>query len=870
MRTFRLLGLVLITMLVSINFAACSDGNEQDDLDPDKNSTITIDSSIITNGLAFAAEGSIKSVSFTTNTDWTLNIASTTGGSIWCMASVASGKKGEASVEFTTLDNSDYDDRSVSVTIKAGTASQTFTIIQKCKEAILVTTDKFEIVQEGGSINVEVKSNIDYQMEISETAKSWITETNTRALTTHNHTFSVAANEEYEKREGEIYFKKGEHVETVKVYQAGGAVIVLTKEKYEVSDKGETITVEIKSNVEYGIKMPQVDWIYDEASVRGASSHTLKYIINPNETYDSRSAQIIYFDKNNTASADTLTIIQVQKDAIVIGNNEYTIDAKGKTIEVELSSNIDYTISIADDGKDWISCVENTRALTTKKIKFNIAENTSDDSRASHITFASGNGVSQNIKIIQQGVLPVIHVETAGTLSRLINSSVKDEITKLKITGNLNSTDTEFLRKMKKIQVLDLSEVNMTKLGYYSFQLCNKLTSVVMPDGVTSIGKYAFGGCSRLTSIAIPDKVITLSSNAFQFCTELTSIDVGEDNTEYSSIDGALYDKNASTLLKCPEGKISIAIPGNMANIGDIAFYLCSRLTSINVDENNAKYLSIDGALYDKNASTLIKCPEDIPSITIPNSVTSIGDESLSRLNLTSITIPNSVINIGDRALSSSNFTSITIPNSVTSLGNGAFDNCSYLTSITLPNSVTTIGNETFAGCSGLTSITIPNSVTSIGIEAFSCCRRLTSITIPGGVTSIGMEAFSWCSGLTSITISKGVTKIGINAFWGCSSLTSVTIPNSVTSIGKGAFSACFGLTSITIPNSVTSIGDYAFWGCSRMREIHIGYKSVSGMNPSVFENVDTSVCVLYVPRGCKNAYSIADGWRSFKNIVEE
>lgn len=78
--------------------------------------------------------------------------------------------------------------------------------------------------------------------------------------------------------------------------------------------------------------MPQVDWIYDEASVRGASSHTLKYIINPNETYDSRSAQIIYFDKNNTASADTLTIIQVQKDAIVIGNNEYTIDAKGKTI----------------------------------------------------------------------------------------------------------------------------------------------------------------------------------------------------------------------------------------------------------------------------------------------------------------------------------------------------------------------------------------------------------------------------------------------------------------------------------------------------------------------------------------------------------
>lgn len=817
MRTSKLLlGIFLIAILASVNLLACSDGNEQNELNPNPSETptITIDSNLVTNGLVFGPEESERSVSFTTNTDWTLNIASTTGGSTWCTASAVNGNKGEISIKFVAIENTDYDDRSVTVTIKAGTVNKTFTITQKCKEAILLTADKFEIGQKGGAINVEVKSNIDYQMEISETAKNWITQTNTRVLTTHNHIFRIAANEEYEKREGEIFFKKGDCIEVVKVYQTGGAVIMLTKEEYAISDKGEIITVEIKSNVEYGIKMPQVDWIRDEASTRGTSSHTLKYIISPNETYDSRSTQIIYFDKNNTANADTLTIIQMQKDAIVVANSEYAIDAKEQTIEVELSSNIDYTISVADDGKDWISRVENTRALTVKKIRFNIAENTSEDSRTSYIAFASGNGISQNIKIIQQGELPAIHVATVGTLSQLIDSSVKDEITKLKITGKLNSTDLEFLRKMKKIQVLDLSEVNMARLGAYSFQVCQNLTSITLPnsltsigegvfwecshlasvtipDGVTSIGEYVFGGCSRLTSITIPGRVTDLASNAFFFCTKLTSINVDKYNSKYSSIDGVLYDKNASTLIKCPEGKISITIPGSVTNIGDIAFYLCSNLTSINVDKSNAKYLSIDGALYDKNASTLIKCPESKALITIPNSVTGIGDKALSRLSLTSITIPNSVVSIGDEAFSRSNFTSITIPNSVTSFGNGVFSNCSYLTSIMLPNSVTSIGKEMFSGCSYLTSITIPNSVTSIGVEAFSCCRNLTSITIPCSVTSVGVEAFSWCSALTSATISNGVTKIGINAFWGCSSLASIVIPDSVTSIGKGAFYGC-------------------------------------------------------------------------------
>jgi hypothetical protein len=150
---------------------------------------------------------------------------------------------------------------------------------------------------------------------------------------------------------------------------------------------------------------------------------------------------------------------------------------------------------------------------------------------------------------------------------------------------------------------------------------------------------------------------------------------------------------------------------------------------------------------------------------------------------------------------SCSSLTSITIPDSVTSIGDYAFESCSSLTSITIPDSVTSIGDGAFRHCSSLTSITIPDSVTSIGEDAFYDCTSLSSITIPDGVTSIGSNAFSYCSSLTSITIPNSVVSIGGDAFYSCSSLTSITIPDSVTSIGEDAFSSCTSLASITIPN---------------------------------------------------------------------
>ena len=269
-----------------------------------------------------------------------------------------------------------------------------------------------------------------------------------------------------------------------------------------------------------------------------------------------------------------------------------------------------------------------------------------------------------------------------------------------------------------------------------------------------------------------------------------------------------------------------------------------------------------------------------LTSISIPNSVTSIGNSAFrSCSSLTSVSIPNSVITIGNSAFSECiNLTSVSIPNSVTSIGNSVFSSCIRLISISIPNSITTIGNSAFYNCSGLTSISIPNSVTSIGEGAFTSCNGLTSISIPNSVTSIGDNAFSYCRSLASVSISNSVTTIEKSVFSSCSSLTSVSIPNSVTSIEEYAFYKCSNLASITIPNSVTSIGNSAFRDCYRLTTIYC-------LNPtpptcdgiSTFESGSQrdkydvyNYATVHVPMGSGELYSSAYEWRYFNKIKED
>jgi hypothetical protein len=216
---------------------------------------------------------------------------------------------------------------------------------------------------------------------------------------------------------------------------------------------------------------------------------------------------------------------------------------------------------------------------------------------------------------------------------------------------------------------------SVTSIEDYVFYRCNMLEYVMIPNSVTSIGGSAFDGCRRLANVTIPSSVTSIGSFAFASCTNLTSV----------------------------------LIPNGVTNIGRCAFIGCRFLMDIEVEDENAAYSSINGVLYNKEQTALIYYPlgREEHNYIIANSVTSIACRAFSGCNfLEQVTIPNGVTSIGDNAFNGSGLTSVEIPNSVMSIEESAFEECTHLQSVTIGKGLMCIGRKAFYRCNGLTSAT--------------------------------------------------------------------------------------------------------------------------------------------------------------------
>ena len=288
------------------------------------------------------------------------------------------------------------------------------------------------------------------------------------------------------------------------------------------------------------------------------------------------------------------------------------------------------------------------------------------------------------------------------------------------------------------------------KIGNYVFSGCVNLTGVTIPNSVLSIGEGAFECCSSLNNISIPNSVKSIGDIAFSSCTNLTSVNIPNSVVKIGDYAFAWCENLAG-----------VSIPESVTHIGYCAFIACDKLAKIEVDDNNLNYSSLNGDLYNKSMTKLIQYAigKTDKTFVIPDSVTTIDDSAFqSASNLSSVIIPDSVTSIGYAAfVDCENLTKITIPDSVTQIEYHAFYNTAYYNNqpkgvvylsnwvigykgddrlknfkISLKPGTKGIANYSFEWQENLISITIPDSVINIGRSAFSECERLADVYYKG------------------------------------------------------------------------------------------------------------------------------------------
>ncbi len=378
-----------------------------------------------------------------------------------------------------------------------------------------------------------------------------------------------------------------------------------------------------------------------------------------------------------------------------------------------------------------------------------------------------------------------------------------------------------------------------------AFEQCRSLTELIIPNSVKTIEDWSFSYCINLNDVTLSNNLISIRD--FAFC---------ESGLSRISIPSSVISIGNGAFYYC-HNLTDISLPENIVEIGEAAFTGCSKLIRIDVDDNNENFYSYNGVLYDKSLTSLLACPGIISELQIPQGVVRIESSAFSFCdNLTHVTIPDSVIFIGNSAFSyCQNLENIAIPNSVTSIGSHAFAGCKSIQQICLPDSVTRISEGLFEGCSSLENILIPNSITSIDAEAFISCSSLKYITIPDSVVSIGRKAFSNCISLSHILLSDSISKIASFTFDNCQDLKSIAIPDNVSVIEDGAFRDCTSLYSITMPSNVKKLGEQAFYNTT----VHYNHSffimgETTDFDIDVFNSEEMPTIYCY-------EYSDAEGW---------
>lgn len=447
---------------------------------------------------------------------------------------------------------------------------------------------------------------------------------------------------------------------------------------------------------------------------------------------------------------ETIDIDKANKNFVLVDNIIYSKDKK-RVMHCMSSRTKDVNIL---DGVEEISFAAFGGCEGLKKI--NIPKSVK---RIAPYAFSSCVGVDtfivpEGVKEIEEGVfsrcLKTRCIQLPSTITKIgAGAFIKcEEVDTFIIPNGVTEIGEEAFRKCFSVDEIVLPQ-SLKKIGGRAFSM-NSIKRISIPDGVTELHEDMFQFDGALEYVKLPNNITEIPSRTFDECYSLKSITIP-----------ASVKVIGHAFIKCNSLK-TINIPASVDSMNSSAISECESLEKIIVDENNKRYCSVDGILFNKEKSALLLYPSAKTDV--------------------SYTIPKSVKRISYRAFSHNNsLTKVVIPKSVVDFEEGYnFSHCENLKSVVLPSNMTIIPNGIFYGCKQLTDIKIPGKVEKIGRESFSGCPlKDKNLVLPKTLKSIGGDAFKENPQLETVEIPQGIESVDRNAFYNCKKLKMVKSPKS-------------------------------------------------------------------------------------------
>ncbi len=863
-----------VQIILSLAFLGlCSCEKEPENQNPPENHSETPSTQaseyVVSNlSMSIPTEGGECSFAFKTTDSWTASIINDRAEG-WLTFSPTSGQSGSVTVVVNASRNEGYVDRSATLRIVSGKNTTDLLITQKQKDALLVTTTKYEVPKEGGELSIEVKSNVSYNYSI-EDADGWLTEntTKTKALETRTLSFAVGANANTDRREGRIVFTDGTLKEVVSIYQEGNRApekpdlrILLSEKEITMDADGGMVRVEVVSDRNISIRIPEgYEWIQEGNS---ESTNTFYLAVAENDSPESREGFVSFTDVESGFS-ENVNIFQMGKDAIAVARSEYTFGLEGGTLTLDVVANKQVD---ASSDADWLY-LEASQSSGSRLV-FTIARANAGTDRTGTITLRSGTAV-QTITVRQYPQDSPISFECQAVKDRLValfDVNGDGELS-YKEAADVTTLMNVFNEVSQQINVgvyYDADGNLLSSAPFTQYRWTRRLVDIYPITsfdelqyftGLTEIAPYAFYGMHNLNRVTLPSSIKVIDAYAFAA--------------------GGMF--NIYQYEQGMRGLDTIILPEGLESIGDFAFSwrpLSNGIVFPSSLKSIGGYAFSNCCYTPRNQFDMGETVIGLKNIVIPESVESIGVNAFSRcLALESVEIPATI-----QYISASSFTDCprlkvitgpalsrdghavvnkdgvlmfliggkmnehAIPEGVKRVHGQWAGNDGYLLYLNDGNAIPygswlyhsdgSNFTENEMDAYWVKTITIPSSFEKPAAnDAFRYLRNLESFK-GRGATSDGkglvidncLVAVAPASG-GGFIIPSGVKEIGPRAF-AYSQVAEVIIPDSIQKIGNGAFEGCVALESVTLPKGWTAIVDHMFYQCEKLSQIH-GIESIS------------------------------------------